>query len=369
MLRHAFRHRRTAPGSLLLVALFLACADGRPTSEEWSGASDTTATATSSASASADASFPAPASAAPIAPPPPPPMPSSVMRRERAAIGNQALSLGGAVAGSVAGGAASGSAGGAAVPGFEGSSAQASASQGTAATPAMIIRSGTAAVRVDSLEPAMAALRAMTARLGGFVGSAAQYAGERQARSAMLELKLPAERFEEAIAGLEPLGRVESIHTSAQDVGEEFVDMSARMANAERLEARLVELLARRTGRLEDVLAVERELARVREEIERYEGRLRYLRSRVALSTLTVTISEPVPLLAGQPGPSPIGEAVREAWRNAVRVVAAMIATFGALAPLAVVAAVIALVIRRVVLRRRAHANRQRPASVAPAAS
>ena len=61
------------------------------------------------------------------------------------------------------------------------------------------------------------------------------------------------------------------------------------MATARRLEERLVALLATRTGRLEDVLAVERELARVREESERDQGRLRYLGRCVATSSLSVT--------------------------------------------------------------------------------
>src|SRR5205823_10851551 len=76
-----------------------------------------------------------------------------------------------------------------------------------------------------------------------------------------------------------PIGKLESVNVSAEDVGEEYVDVAARMANARRLESRLIDLLAARTGKLKDVLDVEQELARVREEIERYEGRLRYLKA------------------------------------------------------------------------------------------
>jgi hypothetical protein len=126
-----------------------------------------------------------------------------------------------------------------------------------------------------------------------------------------------------------------SSSTNAQDVGEEFVDMSARMANARRMEERLVTLLATRTGKLEDVLAVERELARVREEIERYEGRLRYLRTQVAMSSLSVTVSEPGPVV-GHPGSNVVLEAFKQAWRNFVMVIAGGIEVLGALAPLIV---------------------------------
>ena len=96
---------------------------------------------------------------------------------------------------------------------------------------------------------------------------------------------------------------------------------------------------AARTGKLEDVLAVERELARVREEIERYEGRLRYLRTRAAVSTLSVTVHEPAPILGQRPGDNPIVGALKQAWRNFVGFVAWSIASLGILIPLGLVLA------------------------------
>jgi hypothetical protein len=106
------------------------------------------------------------------------------------------------------------------------------------------------------------------------------------------------------------------------------------VTNAKRLEERLINLLANRTGKLDEVLRVERELARVREEIERYEGRLRYLSSRAAMSTLSVTVHEPAPILGNEPGENPIGAAVRRAWDNFVGLLAALIASLGILIPL-----------------------------------
>ncbi len=115
------------------------------------------------------------------------------------------------------------------------------------------------------------------------------------------------------------------------------MDITARVANAKRLEQRLIQLLATRTGRLEDVLAVERELARVREEIERAEGRLRYLRTRAAMSTLTVLVHEDEPIL-GKAGDNPIVAAFKAAWRNFVRFIAGLIAAMGVIIPMAVIA-------------------------------
>ena len=197
----------------------------------------------------------------------------------------------------------------------------------------MLIRRADVSIRVDSLERAMAALQRLATSLGGAVGNVSVSAGDYQVRSATLELRVPAERFDDAMTGMKPIGKVEQSSVTAEDVGEEFVDVSARVANAKRLESRLVDLLATRTGKLEDVLAVERELARVREEIERYQGRIRFLSARVATSTLSVTVSEPAPVVGATPGRSVIGEAFVNAWRNFVALVAWAIESLGVVVP------------------------------------
>ena len=198
----------------------------------------------------------------------------------------------------------------------------------------MIIRNGHVVVRVDSLERAIERVRRLATAMGGTVGNVSVNTGEREVRSATLEVKVPSARFDEAMTGMSPLGKVEHSTASAQDVGEEFVDLTARLANARRLEARLLDLLANRTGRLEDVLAVERELARVREEIERYEGRIRYLSTRVATSTIVAALHEKAPIVAS-PGTNVIGNAFLNMWRNFVRFIAGLIEALGVLVPVA----------------------------------
>ncbi len=215
------------------------------------------------------------------------------------------------------------------------------------ATVGMLIRTGAATVEVDSLELAIGRLQQMAARVGGAVGNTSLRTGDEQVREATVELRLPAARFDDAVGGLKPLGKIETVTVTAEDVGEEFVDVTARVSNARRLESRLIELLATRTGKLEEVLQVEQELARVREEIERYDGRLRYLRSRVAVSTLTVSLHEPRPLFAGDPADSPIRSAFRQSWENFVGFIALLIASLGVLVPLGLLLLGAALLIRR----------------------
>lgn len=244
--------------------------------------------------------------------------------------------------------------------------APAAAATSAATSPSMIIRNGSASVEVDSLEPAIAAIRALVARAGGYVGNTALQAGNESVRSATLELRIPAEQFDQVVSGLAPVGEVEYVNVSAEDVGEQYVDLEARAENARRLEARLVELLAGRTGKLADVLAVERELSRVREEIERMDGRMRWLRTRAAMSSLTVSVHEPGPIV-GRPGDDPIQDAFRQAWRNAVTFFAWLIAASGIIVPVAVLAGVALSLWRR--LGHRRGWSRRDPAPATPAAN
>ena len=73
-------------------------------------------------------------------------------------------------------------------------------------------------------------------------------------RQATIEVKLPSQKYDEAVGSLSTIGRVETVNSQAQDVGEEFVDVTARVANGRRLEERLINLLANRTGKLDEVL-------------------------------------------------------------------------------------------------------------------
>jgi Domain of unknown function (DUF4349) len=210
----------------------------------------------------------------------------------------------------------------------------------------MLIRTGQASIEVDSLDRAVAELRLLADRMGGYVANTTLQTGRGQLRAGTLELKIPADRFDEGLTGLAAIGKLESVNVDVEDVGEEFTDVSARMENARRLEARLLALLATRTGKLKDVLDVEQELARVREEIDRYEGRLRYLRAHVALCTLTISVHEPVPVV-GHVGSSVMGEAFKQAWRNFVGLVALGIRALGFVVPLGGVAGVGWLALKR----------------------
>jgi hypothetical protein len=201
----------------------------------------------------------------------------------------------------------------------------------------LLIRTGDMGIEVERLDTAVAAVTAAARAVGGWVANTSTYTTDAQ-RTATIEVKVPAARFDALVERLRAVGEVQSVQVSVEDVGEEYTDVAARMANARRLESRLIELLTTRTGRLEDVLQVERELARVREQIERYEGRLRYLREHAAVSTLSVRVYEPGTVVGNQPGLRVIGDAFRQAWLNLIALVAFLVQAMGVVIPLGVLA-------------------------------
>jgi hypothetical protein len=101
-------------------------------------------------------------------------------------------------------------------------------------------------------------------------------------------LRIPATGLDGALQTLRNLGTVTAEKVTAEDVTEAYVDLKARLDTGKAAEARLVQLLAQKTDKLSDVLDVERELTRVRGEVESLEGKLRLLDHRIDLSTLTI---------------------------------------------------------------------------------
>ncbi|MEX0677649.1 MAG: DUF4349 domain-containing protein [Pirellulales bacterium] len=106
------------------------------------------------------------------------------------------------------------------------------------------------------------------------------------------KIRVPVARFEEFVGAAKGLGEVIRVGTSSRDVSEEYYDVDARIRNKTKEEERLLKLLEERPGKLEDVIAIERELSRVREELERMQARLRVLIDLTSLTTVELSIIE-----------------------------------------------------------------------------
>ncbi len=158
--------------------------------------------------------------------------------------------------------------------------------------PRKIIYTGDLHLACENLDIASQKLESRIKEFGGYIGNANKTGNRGTIREATWTIRLPAEKFDAFIKFAVSIGELQSNNRQAQDVSEEFYDVAARLKNKKIEEARLVELLKRATGKLSEILTVEKELSRVREEAERIEGRLRFLRNQTDLSTITVTIQE-----------------------------------------------------------------------------
>lgn len=126
------------------------------------------------------------------------------------------------------------------------------------------------------------AVQAVVQRLQEWGGYLQQQAGP------SLTIRVPAGRFDAVFASIRSMGRLLAEVRSADDVTEEYLDLGLRIENAKRSLERLRELL-QRTDKVEDLLRVEQEMRRLSEEVERLEGRRRFLASQVAMATLKVS--------------------------------------------------------------------------------
>ena len=150
-----------------------------------------------------------------------------------------------------------------------------------------IIKTGDISIEVPDVMKALARVRAMALQLGGYVGGS--QAGTRD-QPATLTLRIPADRFDDALARLHELdGDVVVEATSEQDVTSAVVDLEARITNLQASEQQYRTLLGQAV-KVEDILAVQTRLDDVRGQIEQLQAQHKELSGLADLSTLTVTL-------------------------------------------------------------------------------
>lgn len=171
-----------------------------------------------------------------------------------------------------------------------------SQSGGDLAAPAtvgpMIVQTASLSIVAKSYDEASEAIQKLTTSRGGYVEKLDAKAQTGNARTLSVTLRIPAKQLEGLLADLRKLGHVEQESQSNEEVSAQYVDLQARLRSAQATERRLIELLATRTGKLEDVLDAERELARVRSEIESMRGQSAVLLHQVSYATVEVELGE-----------------------------------------------------------------------------
>jgi len=156
-----------------------------------------------------------------------------------------------------------------------------------------IVYTASVTIEIESAVDSIPKVKAIAESAKGFVSDSSISEYDNNRKNAKLTIKIPADNFDKVLKDLETLGKVKSQSMYTDDITEKYVDNEARLKNAQRLEANLINLLEKKSKELKDMLAVETELGRVREQIERFEGLKRYYDSKTSMATITVYLNEP----------------------------------------------------------------------------
>jgi hypothetical protein len=142
----------------------------------------------------------------------------------------------------------------------------------------MLVYTATLTMAVFEVKKSLGDVDALARELGGFLA---------RRTDTQISIRVPVARFDDAIARLEKMGDVVTRNVTAEDVTEEFFDLEVRLKSSRAVRDRLEQLL-QKAIKVEDSVLIERELTRVVGEIERIEGRMKFLRDRASYSTITV---------------------------------------------------------------------------------
>jgi hypothetical protein len=163
--------------------------------------------------------------------------------------------------------------------------------------------------QLEVTEPAAAQrqITSLAESLGGFVvtSESKQRDGRDPAKPEVvvsLVVRIPALQFNSALEAIRATAaRVVLEKTTGQDVTEEFIDLEARLRTHKALELQFLEIM-KQASKVADALEVQRQVAEVRTEIEKLEGRRRFLENRASLSTINITLETPAAIVVNTSG-------------------------------------------------------------------
>jgi hypothetical protein len=255
---------------------------------------------------------------------------------EKRAVGSMSSSGGGIVAGDAA-----------AAPGNIAHPADVSTQRSLPQMPSTVIKTGQLSIRLGHGDLGKAVRRAnlVVARYGGFISSSNISSGRHE--SSTIVLRVPAERFDQAMTDLTGpgIGSVRSQQVSGEDVGQQFVDLSARARNL-RAQSRALIRLMNQAVTVGDTIKIQNELFNIQGQIEELDGRLRYLHDQADMSTITMLLAQPAAAHHHAGHATAIGSALRRSWQRATDVVTAVIVGAGVVIPVALLALVALLAAR-----------------------
>jgi len=264
--------------------------------------------------------------------------------------------------------------------GIDGAKADETASSNTASgTDRLVILTQTLQLEVESTSKTVEAIRTLTKEAGGEITDLQvatqtdewiyrydEYGytvGSGTALRGWMTVRVPADSVDEFTDSVRALGTVTYQSEGSSDVTQQYVDMNAQLENLQAEEARLREFFDAAKS-VEDMLAIETELSRVRGEIESLDAQIKYLERQAALATVTIELTEVQPIVRPAGDTWGFSDAVTSGFRGAADVLNFVITLVIASSPLWIVALIvlaIVLIVHRANKKRRATPSDEKP--------
>ncbi len=159
-----------------------------------------------------------------------------------------------------------------------------------AQTPLVLLRQAHCRLEVEDMDHELNRIQFLVSEYQGFV-SDLNIQNNNWNREATFLLRVPAKHFQSTLDTIKAYAKkMDYQRISTQDVTEEYVDISSRLETKKQVRDRYVDILRNKAKTVEEILLAEEKIRYLQEEIEAKEGRLRYLKDRAAMSTITVEL-------------------------------------------------------------------------------
>ncbi len=225
-----------------------------------------------------------------------------------------------------------------------------------------VIRNGSIELTVTDTRETISAVRTIVEAANGMISNSNVYEMREGQFGAHLTIRVPNNNFDSIMEQLQELGKARNVQTGSEDVTMQYIDLESRLKNQVAQEERLVEILEM-ADTVEDVLEVERELYRVRGEIETMTAQFNYLKDQVSFSTISLNLREEAISTEGiSPGAfDNLGDRIEQAFIGSINFIlnaaSIMIIAFSALLPVLVIFGImtvfIVLMVRRAKKRKK----------------
>jgi len=155
-----------------------------------------------------------------------------------------------------------------------------------------LIRNATAELEVVSFDESIQKITAFASEEKGYVATTSSEKQENGKLRGEIVVKVLPDNLDRFLGKLRGIGELKNQALTTEDVTKAYFDTESRLKNARLMEQRLIEILKTKSKDVADLLEVEKELGRVREQIETMQGELKFMDSQVAFATVTITLAE-----------------------------------------------------------------------------